>query len=99
MEDMTKIENLEIEARGALEQVMSLQEPLPEIKWFLNCLFRANSAKLLAREKPEILLLGEDIPWELAKAAGARTRVILGGSPETTHWSDAILPRAGPRPR
>ena len=86
-------EHLEMEARGALEQVMSLQEPLPEAKWFLNCLYRGFSQKRLPREKPEILLLGEDIPWELTKAAGARTRVILGGSLETTRWSDAMLPR------
>lgn len=87
------IENLEMEARDTLNQVMSLQRILPETKWFLNCLYRGFSPKLLAREKPEIILLGEDIPWELAKAAGARTRVILGGSLETTHWSDAMLPR------
>lgn len=87
------IENLEMEARGALEQVMSLQEMPSEAKWFLNCLYRGFSQKLLSREKPEIILLGEDIPWELTKAAGARTRVVLGGSLETTHWSDAMLPR------
>ena len=87
------IENLEMEARGALEQVMSLQETPSEAKWFLNCLYRGFSQKLLSREKPEIILLGEDIPWELVKAAGARTRIVLGGSLETTHWSDAMLPR------
>ena len=87
------IENLEMEARDALNQVVSLQRTLPEIKWFLNCLYCGFSPKLLSREKPEIILLGEEIPWELAKAAGARTRVILGGSLETTHWSDAMLPR------
>ncbi len=87
------IENLEMEARDTLNQVMSLQRILPETKWFLNCLYRGFSPKLLSREKPEIILLGEDIPLELAKAAGARTRVILGGSLETTHWSDAMLPR------
>ena len=87
------IENLEAEARGALNNVMALQKMPSEAKWFLNCLYRAFSPRLLAREKPEIILLGEDIPWELTKAAGARTRVILGGSLETTHWSDAMLPR------
>ena len=87
------IENLEMEARGALEQVMSLQETPSEAKWFLNCLYRGFSQKLLSREKPEIILLGEDIPWELVKAAGTRTRIVLGGSLETTHWSDAMLPR------
>ena len=87
------IENLEAEARGALNNVITLQKMPSEAKWFLNCLYRAFSPRLLAREKPEIILLGEDIPWELTKAAGARTRVILGGSLETTHWSDAMLPR------
>ena len=87
------IENLEAEARGALNRVMALQEVPSEAKWFLNCLYRAFSPRLLAREKPEVILLGEDIPWELTKAAGVRTRVILGGSLETTHWSDAMLPR------
>ena len=87
------IENLESEARDALNQVMSLQRILPEEKWFLNCLYRGYSPKLLTREKPEIILLGEDIPWELTSAAGVRTRIILGGSLETTRWSDAMLPR------
>ena len=87
------IENLEAEARGALNNVMALQKMPSEAKWFLNCLYHAFSPRLLAREKPEIILLGEDIPWELVKAAGARTRIVLGGSLETTHWSDAMLPR------
>lgn len=87
------MENLEMEARDALEQVMALNRTLPETKWFLNCLYRAFSPKLLSREKPEIILMGEDIPWELTRAAGVRTRIVLGGSLETTRWSDALLPR------
>lgn len=87
------MENLEMEARDALEQVMALNRTLPETKWFLNCLYRAFSPKLLSREKPEIILMGEDIPWELTRAAGVRTRIVLGGSLEMTRWSDALLPR------
>ena len=61
-EDITMIENLEAEARGALNNVMALQKMPSEAKWFLNCLYRAFSPRLLVREKPEIILLGEDIP-------------------------------------
>ena len=78
---------------SALEQAGREHCGFPEVDWFLDRLEGSFSAKTLNQEKPSLIVLGEDFPQELAMALSDHTRFILGGSLETTHWSDALLPR------
>ena len=82
-------EKLEFEARAALNGVCAGQSRVPEAEWFLNDVYR----HFTLNDAPELIVLGEDFPWELAWSFGVRPYFLLGGSLETTHWSDALLPR------
>ena len=87
---MDKLQN---EIRTALEQAGREHCGFPEVSWFLKTMAQAFSTETLINEKPSLIVLGEDIPRELALALADHPRFILGGSLETTHWSDALLPR------
>lgn len=87
------LEKMETEIRTALDQLAADKRLLPEINWFRQETIRFFSKEHIQSEKPELIILGEDFPWELALALSPRTRFILGGSLETTHWSDKLLPR------
>ena len=88
-----KMEKLQNEIKKVLEQAGREHCGFPEVNWFLQTMEDAFSAETLMNEKPSLIVLGEDIPRELALALSDYPRFILGGSLETTHWSDALLPR------
>ena len=88
-----KMEKLQNEIRTVLEQAGREHCGFPEVNWFLQTMEHAFSADTLMNEKPSLIVLGEDIPRELALALSEHPRFILGGSLETTHWSDVLLPR------
>ncbi len=87
------MEQLQNEMLAALEQAGRERWGFPEANWFLKTMEQAFSPETLKHGKPSLIVLGEDIPRELAMALSDRPRFILGGSPETTRWSDALLPR------
>ena len=86
-------ERLMNEAQSILNQVASEHCGFSESAWFLDEMANAFLAENLKNEKPEIIVLGEDFHAELALAVCDHPRFLLGGSLETTHWSDALLPR------
>ena len=87
------LENLEQEAVSVLRRFAPAQTALPELNWFLNCVYRGFSAKRLSRLTPKLIVLGEDVPRELVWALDPDAFFVLGGSLETCRWSDALLPR------
>ena len=87
------LKSLEQEAVSMLMKSASAQTAFPEINWFLNCVYRRFSKKHLLRAAPRLIVLGEDVPRELALALDPAAFFILGGSLETCRWSDALLPR------
>ena len=87
------LENLEQEAVSVLKLFAPAQTDYPEINWFLNCVYRRFSKKALLKQSPELIVLGEDIPRDPVLALDPGAFFVLGGSLETCHWSDALLPR------
>ena len=87
------LKSLEQEAVSMLMKSASAQTAFPEINWFLNCVYRRFSKKHLLRAAPMLIVLGEDVPRELALAFDPAAFFALGGSLETCRWSDVLLPR------
>ena len=86
-------ERLEREAFEIMDAMGAKDTAVQEAQWFIQLMRDAFSENTLKRAKPRLIVLGEDIPQELALALNLNARFILGGSLETTHWSDALLPR------
>lgn len=72
------LENLESETTTALRSLCEGQTRVPEAEWFLKEIYAHFSPRTLKEKKPELIVLGEDFPWELADA---RPGVLLAGSP------------------
>ena len=81
------------EAQAVLEQVNNEHCGFSEAAWFTQEIMQRFQVKNLKNEKPELIILGEDFPPELALAVCDDPYFLLGGSLETTHWSDSLLPR------
>lgn len=86
-------EKLEQEALRALEALCEKQVRIPETEWFLDEIHRHFSMWEALEQKPKLIVLGAEFPWELAWSFGVTPYFVLGGSLETTRWSDALLPR------
>ncbi len=86
-------DHLEQEIKNALRGLCEGHTRLAEAEWFLKEIYTHFSPRTLAEKKPELILLGADFPWELAWAFGTAPFYILGGSLETGHWADSLLPR------
>ena len=84
---------LEKEAFEILDEIEAVNTQVHEAQWFLDLMRGAYSDAALNSQKPRLIVLGEDIPQELVLAMDPKAHFILGGSLETTHWSDALLPR------
>ena len=84
---------LEKEAFEILDEIEAVDTPVQEARWFIDLMRGAFSDNVMKHLKPRLVVLGEDIPQELALAMDPKAHFILGGSLETTHWSDALLPR------
>lgn len=86
-------EKLEQEALQTLDSLCEKQVRIPEVEWFLDEIHRHFSMRDALEQKPELIVLGAEFPWELAWSFGVTPYFVLGGSLETTPWSDALLPR------
>lgn len=86
-------EKLYAEARTVLEQLWREHCGFGEISWFIRETDAFFSEAHLKHFHPELIVLGEDYPSELALAVCDHPFRLLGGSLETTRWSDTLLPR------
>ena len=66
---------------------------LDHLKYFLDTVYRWSAEEHRAKEKPDVVILGPDIPEELVMAAGAQPNFLLGGSLGSVAWSDDLVPR------
>ena len=87
------MKKLEEEIRSVLEKALGENCRFPEAEWFLYELAWFFSEEHLKTARPRLIVLGEDFPQELALAFCPDCWFILGGSTQTTHWSDSLLPR------
>ena len=87
------MDRLKKEIFDVLEQISKEHCGFPEVNWFLQESARHFSMENLQRSKPDVIVIGEDIPRELVRACSEEPWFILGGSLETTHWSDSLVPR------
>lgn len=92
-EDKQMTNHLETEAREILQQEAGKHCGYSEINWFLALMDVHHQDRWTQNDKPSLIVLGEDIPLEIAWALYPHARFLLGGSLETTHWSDSLLPR------
>jgi len=86
-------EKLNAEVQIVLEQLWHEHCGFTEIAWFFREVDAFFSEEHLKEYHPELIILGEDYPPELALSACDHPFQLLGGSLATTHWSDALLPR------
>ncbi|MBR5962061.1 MAG: 2-hydroxyacyl-CoA dehydratase [Clostridia bacterium] len=86
-------EKLNAEVRAVLEQLWHEHCGFTEITWFFREVDAFFGVEHLKEYHPELIILGEDYPPELALSVCDHPFRLLGGSLETTHWSDALLPR------
>ena len=63
------------------------------LRYFLGTAYRWADEERRAMQKPQVVLLGPDIPEELVIAAGAKPYWLLGGSLGSVAWSDDLVPR------
>ena len=84
---------LEREAFEILDAMEAKATSVQEAQWFIDQMRNAFSENTVKRLEPRLIVLGEDIPQELALALDPKAFFVFGGSLETTHWSDALLPR------
>ena len=87
------LEQLEMEITAVLEQATKEHCGFSEADGFLQETALHFSPEHLTAAKPDVIVLGEDIPQELVWACSKNPWFILGGSLETTHWSDSLVPR------
>ena len=86
-------EKLNAEVQIVLEQLWHEHCGFTEIAWFFREVDAFFGVENLKEYHPELIILGEDYPPELALSVCDHPFRLLGGSLETTHWSDALLPR------
>ena len=87
------LDKLEAEIYAILEQSSKEHCGFSAVNWFLREMAWHFSTEYLQTVRPDVIVLGEDIPQELVWACSRNPLFVLGGSLETTHWSDALVPR------
>ncbi len=88
-----QILQLQDETKNTLERIWKENSHLRSIHYFLDQAFYWHSADMRKRMKPEVAVIGTDVPEELLLAADVKPYWILGGSQTATLWSDELVPR------
>ncbi len=81
------------EALETLNRIHSENSSLKELRWFLENAARRFNSNYLRSAKPQVIVLGDDIPAEIIYAVCDQPFFILGGSLEAAHWADELTPR------
>ena len=81
------------EYTDTLQRLWKENSRLNHLKYFLDTIYRWSAEEYRAKEKPDVVILGPDIPEELVMAAGAQPYFLLGGSLGSVAWSDDLVPR------
>lgn len=81
-------ENLDV-----LEKLKAELPEIPELDYFFDLARAYHSIEAIREKRPEILVMGTEVPDELVLAPGKRVYWILGGSPRAGAWAGELAPR------
>ena len=81
------------EAKNTIDRIYRENRDFKELYWFYDTALRRSDCDYLRRKKPDLIVLGNDIPAELIYAVCDEPFYVLGGSLETAHWADELTPR------
>lgn len=81
------------EALETLNRIYSENKHLTQLRWFLEIALQRFNKDYLNSRKPQVIVLGDDIPAEVLYAVCDDPFFVLGGSLGTAHWADELTPR------
>ena len=81
------------EAMETIGRIETENSNLFELKWFMETALLRFDESYLKKTRPQVIVLGNDIPAELLYAVCDHPFYILGGSLGTAHWADELTPR------
>lgn len=81
------------EAMETIGRIETENSNLFELKWFMETALLRFDESYLKKTRPQVSILGNDIPAELLYAVCDHPFYILGGSLGTAHWADELTPR------
>lgn len=81
------------EALDTLNRIYKDNKHLTELRWFFETSYARFNGDCLNAKKPQVIVLGDDIPAEILYAVCDNPFYVLGGSLEAAHWADELTPR------
>ena len=81
------------EADATVNRIYQENRELKDLHWFFDTALRRFDSNYLNRRKPDLIVLGNDIPAELIYAVCDSPFYVLGGSLQAAHWADELTPR------
>ncbi|WP_405341480.1 2-hydroxyacyl-CoA dehydratase subunit D [Ruminococcus sp.] len=81
------------EAMETIGRIETENSNLFELKWFLETALLRFDESYLKKTRPQVIVLGNDIPAEVLYAVCDHPFYVLGGSLGTAHWADELTPR------
>ncbi len=81
------------EALEAINRIYKENKHLTQLRWFLETALQRFNKDYLNSRKPQVIVLGDDIPAEVLYAVCDDPFYVLGGSLGTAHWADELTPR------
>lgn len=81
------------EAMETIGRIETENSNLFELKWFMETALLRFDESYLKKTRPQVIVLGNDIPAEVLYAVCDQPFYVLGGSLGTAHWADELTPR------
>lgn len=81
------------EALETLNRIYKDNKHLTQLRWFLEVALQRFNKDYLNSRKPQVIVLGDDVPAEILYAVCDDPFYVLGGSLGTAHWADELTPR------
>lgn len=89
----TELNAFKNEAIETINRIEKENSNLFELKWFPDTASMRFKSDYLNNVRPQVIVLGNDIPAEIIYAVCDNPFYILGGSLGTAHWADELTPR------
>ena len=89
----TELNAFKNEAIKTINRIETENSNLFELKWFPDTASMRFKSDYLNNVRPQVIVLGNDIPAEIICAVCDNPFYILGGSLGTAHWADELTPR------
>lgn len=89
----TELNAFKNEAIETINRIETENSNLFELKWFPDTASMRFKSNYLNNVRPQVIVLGNDIPAEIIYAVCDNPFYILGGSLGTAHWADELTPR------